>query len=331
MTHHGPDLRRVLGGIAVAATAMLAAACGGSGEPTSHFFASRVIAFGDESSLIVDTAGDANGRKYSVNATVSDTDPTIACNLNPIWVQSVALLYALVFPECNNGTSPALSPVSRIRAQLGARAADLGPQIDAQQADSPIRNGDLVTVLVGANDVLAQYAQYPAIGEADLVANVEAAGAETGRQVNRLTDLGAKVLLATIFDMGVTPFGVAERAANTDTDRAALLTRLSFRYNAQMRATIVNDGRKIGLILLDEFVSEAATVPGFGGFTNTARGVCDLTKSTFVPPSTLDCTAQTFISGGLPTDLWADDRHLSAIGQSSLGTLAINRAQNNPF
>jgi phospholipase/lecithinase/hemolysin len=185
--------------------------------------------------------------------------------------------------------------------------------------------------MVGANDVIAQYAQYPAVGEAELVANVEAAGAETGRQVNRLTDLGAKVLLATIFDMGVTPFGVAERAANTDTDRAALLTRLSFRYNAEMRATIVNDGRKIGLILLDEFVSEAAAVPGFGGFTNTTLGVCDLTKSTFTPPSALDCTAQTFISGGLATDLWADDRHLSATAQSSLGTLAINRAQNNPF
>jgi lysophospholipase L1-like esterase len=330
MTDHGPDLRRVLGGIAVAAAAMLAPGCGG-GEPTSHFQATRVIAFGDESSLIVDTAGDANGRKYSVNATISDVDQTIVCGSNPIWIQSVALLYGLVFPECNNGTTPADSPVSRIRAALGARAADLGSQIDAQQADSPIGAGDLVTVMVGANDILALYAQYPAVSEAELVVEAEAAGAETGRQVNRLTDLGAKVLLATIFDMGVTPFGVAERNANTDTDRAALLTRLSFRYNAEMRATIVNDGRKIGLILMDEFVTEAATVAGFGGFTNTTQGVCDLNKSTFVPPSALDCTAQTFVDTGTALFFWADDRHLSATAQSSFGTLAINRAQNNPF
>jgi phospholipase/lecithinase/hemolysin len=331
MTDHGPDLRRVLGAIAVAAAALLAPGCGGSGEPTSHFQAVRVISFGDESSLIVDTAGDSNGRKYSVNATISDVDQTIVCNNNPIWNQSVALLYGLVFPECNNGITPAESPISRIRAALGARAADLGPQIDAQQNDSPIGAGDLVTVMVGANDVLALYAQYPAVSQAELIADAEAAGAETGRQVNRLTDLGAKVLLATIFDMGVTPFGVVERAANTDTDRAALLTQLSFRYNAEMRATIVNDGRKIGLILLDEFVSEAGAVPGFGGFTNTTQGVCDLNKSTFVPPSALDCTAQTFVDTGTPLFFWADDRHLSATSQSSLGTLAINRAQNNPF
>jgi outer membrane lipase/esterase len=330
MTHPGTVLRRVLGGIVVAATMLLAVACGG-GEPTTRFHANRVIAFGDESSQLVDIAGNANGRKYSVNATVSDTDFTITCQANPLWVQSVALLYGLVFPECNNGPTPAVAPVSRMRAALGARAADLGPQIDAQQAESALGAGDLVTVMVGANDILAQYAQYPAVSEADLIANVEAAGAETGRQVNRITDTGAKVLLSTIFDMGVTPFGVNERAANADIDRAALLTRLSFRYNASMRATIVNDGRRIGLILMDEFITSAGKFIGFGGFTNTTTGVCDLTKSALVPPSALDCTSQTFITGGTGAFLWADDRHLSASGQSALGTLAISRAQNNPF
>jgi phospholipase/lecithinase/hemolysin len=131
--------------------------------------------------------------------------------------------------------------------------------------------------------------------------------------------------------MGATPFAVAEKAAHADTDRAALLSRLSFRYNAEMRATIVNDGRNIGLILMDEFVTEVAKVPGFGGYLNSTTGVCDLTKSTFVPPSTLDCTAQTFITGGNGTFFWADDLHLSATAQSTLGTLALNRAQNNPF
>jgi outer membrane lipase/esterase len=330
MTHPGPDLRRVLGSIVVAATTLLVLACGG-GEPTSRFHASRVIAFGDESSLLVDIAGDANARKYSVNGTVSATDFTIACTANPLWIQSVALLYGLVFPECNSGPTPQVAPVSRIRAALGARAADLGPQIDAQQAQSALGAGDLVTVMVGANDIIAQYAQYPAVSEAQLIANVEAAGAETGRQVNRIADTGAKVLLSTIFDMGFTPFAFNERAANTDTDRAALLSRLAFRYNASMRSTIVNDGRRIALILMDEFVASVGKFVGFGGFTNATTGVCDLTKSTLVPPSSLDCTAQTFISGGTATYLWADDRHLSGTGQSSLGTLAISRAQNNPF
>jgi phospholipase/lecithinase/hemolysin len=330
MRHPRCTLRRALGGVAVVAAALVAAACGG-GEPTARFHASRVIALGDESSLLVDTDGTHNARKYSVNATVSDVDQTIVCASNPLWVQSVATFYGLVFPECNNSPTPVVSPVSRIRAQFGARAADLAAQIDAQQAESPIQSGDMVTVMVGMYDVLAAYRQYPAVSEPDLIALVEAAGAETGRQVNHLTDLGAKVLLATIFDMGFTPFAVAERAANADTDRAALLSRLSSRYNASMRATIVNDGRKIGLILMDEFVTEVGKVPGFGGYLNATTGVCDLTRSSFVPPSTLDCTSQTFIAGGNGLFFWADDLHLSASAQGTLGTLATNRTQNNPF
>lgn len=327
----GPDdRRRVLGCIVVTAAMLLAVACGG-GEPTTRFRASRVVAFGDESSLIVDTAGDANGRKYSVNATVSDTDPTISCTGNPLWIQSVAILYGLVFPQCNPGPTPDPAPVSRIRAAVGARVADLAAQIDAQQAESPLQNGDLVTVMVGANDVLAQYAQYPTVGEAELIANLEAAGAETGRQVNRLADTGAKVLVSTIIDLGFTPFAIAERTANTDTDRAALLSRLTARYNAGMRAAMVNDGRRIGLILLDEFVSAVGKNIGLGGYTNVTTGVCDLTKSALTPPSILDCTAKTFITDGSGAFLWADDRHLSATGQSSFATLALSRAQNNPF
>ena len=330
MTTLGPhSLRRALGCIAVAAAALLGAACGGSDEENS-FRASRVIVFGDESSLLVDS-GDHNGRKYSVNGIVSDTDPTIACATNPLWVQAVASRYGLVFPECNTGTTPVVNPTSRIRAAFGARAADLAAQIDAQQAEVPLQSGDMATVMIGANDVFAQYAQYPTLSEAELIANVEAAGAEAGRQVNRIADTGAKVLLATIYDVGATPFAAAERAAHTDVDRAALLSRLSFRYNASLRATITNDGRRIGLILADEFVSLVAKFNGIGGFTNSTTGVCDLTKSALTPPSTLDCTSKTFITDGSGAYLWADDRHLGATGQSSLATLAISRAQNNPF
>jgi hypothetical protein len=59
--------------------------------------------------------------------------------------------------------------------------------------------------------------------------------------------------------------------------------------------------------------------------------VCDLSRSQLTPPSSLDCTAQTFVPNGSPAYLWADELHLSATGQSSLGSLAVSRAQNNPF
>jgi len=134
-----------------------------------------------------------------------------------------------------------------------------------------------------------------------------------------------------VIDLGITPFAGAERAAHTDVDRAALLTHLTARFNALMRATIVNDGRKIGLILLDEHISVITKNPGLEGFTNFVDPVCDLTKSSLRPPSILDCTNLTLVPGGSGAYLWADDRHLSATAQNSFAGIAITRAQNNPF
>ena len=139
------------------------------------------------------------------------------------------------------------------------------------------------------------------------------------------------VSLATAPDVGVTPFALVEAAAHADTDRAALLTRLSASYNAALRGTIANDGRRIGLILLDETISAIAKFPGLDGFTNTTEPVCDLTRSALTPPSALDCTAQTFVVNGSATYFWADDRHLGPSAQNIFGSSAITRARNNPF
>jgi len=331
MTVNSSEERGLALGAAALAATLLVAACGGSGEPTTRFHATRVIAFGDESSLIVDSRGDANGSKYSVNATVSTTDQTFVCASNAVWSQSVAASYGLVFPECNPAPNAVAAPTSRIRAAFGARAGDLGAQIDAQQADAPLGGSDMTTVLIGEHDVIAEYQKYPAIGVDQLIANVEAEGAEVGRQVNRITDTGAKVLLSTIMDVGYSPYGTAERLAHADTDRAALLSQLSQRFNASMRATIVNDGRKIGLILLDELTTSVIKIPGFQGFTNAVTPVCDLTKSALTPPSILDCTQQTFVANGTTAYFWADDLHLSASAQIVFGSAAISRSQNNPF
>ncbi|MEO6362630.1 MAG: SGNH/GDSL hydrolase family protein [Caldimonas sp.] len=319
---------------AVLASALVATACGG-GDQESKFKARRVLAFGDESSLIVDSAGTGNGSKYSINGVVSavaPVDATIDCRRNALWIQRVATLFNLVFPQCNPGPTPVAAPASRIRATFGATTATLSAQIDAQQAESAIGDGDLATVLVGENDILALYASFPASSESALIVRAEAAGAEVGRQVNRLASTGAKVIISTIPDVGVTPFARTERLSHSDTDRAALLTRLSGRFNASLRATIDNDGRRIGLVLLDELVSAVGKFNGLNGFSNSSVGACDLSRSMQVPASILDCTDLTLITGaGSNSFLWADDRHLSAGGQSSLGNLAATRVQNNPF
>lgn len=324
----GPWRHALLGG-AVALSAWLVA-CGGGAQVTA-FAPDRVIAFGDETSVIDDVNGNGNGRKYSVNATVSATDQTLACKLNPIWVQTLAINYGLVFPQCNPAPGAVAAPKSRIRAAAGARVADIGTQVDAQLAESAFAAKDFATVLAGQNDILAQYARYPGTGEAQLTLDVQAAGVALGQQVNRIALGGAKVLIATVPDQGLAPFGLAEKAAHTDADRSALLTRLTARFNASLRATVLNDGRMIGLILADEYFQGVARGVN-GGFTNAIVGVCDLTKSALVPASILDCTPQTLVVGGSATTyLWADPLHLSAGGQAALGSLATTRARNNPF
>jgi len=324
--------RRAAMGCGVLAAALLLASCGG-GSPSSNFQPTRIIAFGDETSVILDLDANANGHKFSVNGTPSSTDPTIDCRLNPIWIQDLASSFGnFVFPTCNPAGSAVSNPPNRIRATVGARAADLSAQIDAQLAESAFQSGDLVTVLVGANDVLAQYTQYPTISEVDLTANVEAAGNEVGRQVNRLADLGAKVLISTIPDVSATPFAIAEKAAHIDTDRQLLIQRLVLSFNSALRLQIDNDGRRIGLVLMDEAVLQVVKFPGLNGITNSTTAVCDLAKSTLAPPSILDCTDLTLIPfGSSGAFLWADDRHLSLGGQTLLGNLAVQRAHNNPF
>ena len=310
--------------------ALLLAACGG-GQQVETFRANRVIALGDETSVI-----NSDHSKYSVNAVLTTDNTQLDCSSNPLWIQSVVATYGLVFPECN----PLLvaAPASRIYATKGALAANIGAQVDLQIANGGFTEKDMVTVLVGANDILAQYAQFVGDNEPQLTINVEQAGADLAAQVNRIANLGAKVLLSTTPDMGYTPFAVTEEAASAG--RAGLLSRLSTRFNAKLRANIMNDGRKIGLIKLDEYVSGVAKARAAGGgtFVNTTLAAClptaplpactTLTLGTdagAVPPP-----ATPTVADGI-TWLWADATHLSAGGQVSLGSLAVTRALNNPF
>ncbi len=319
--------------------AALLAACGG-GSQVQTFNASRVIAFGDETSVI-----NTDGSKYTVNAVIMDTTvspavPTtvIDCATNPIWTQAVATAYGLVFPQCNPAAVAA--PVSRIYAANGATVADLSVQIDQQVANGGFVETDLVTILVGANDVLAQFAQYPAVGEAQLADALDAAGKAVAVQVNRVAGLGAKVLISTIPDMGLTPYA-GSRATGTVNTNAAVLTRLSLRFNDALLANLENNGHKIGLVQLDEYLQAVERSRANGtstAFFNTTLAAC-------LPTAPLPlCTTQTLgtDANDIPTPtvvntasgatwLWADDRHLSAGGQASLGSLAVTRARNNPF
>lgn len=310
--------------LAALAGAAALASCGG-GEQVVKFAPTRLIAFGDEASVIEDVNNNANGRKHTVNAVKVDL-VTLDCKASPVWIQIVGSAYAIVFPQCNPDALP--SPAGIIRAAPLATVADVTAQIDAQVGAGGFNAKDLVSVLAGANDIVARYKQYPALSADDAAAAVQQAGAALAAQVNRIASLGGKVLISTVPDLGLTPYALAEKAAFTDIDRAALLTRLTARFNSGLRLGLVNDGRTTGLLFTDELIQAISKNPGAHGFTNVIGAVCDPVKA----PLVTACTSQTLVAAGSgDTYLWADSLQLSPAGHKNLGSLAVSRARGNPF
>ena len=311
-------------GLAALLGAAALASCGG-GTQLVRFAPTRLIAFGDEASVIGDVNSNENGRKYTVNAVKTDL-VTLDCKANPIWIQVLATAYGIVFAQCNPDAVAA--PAGIIRAAPLATVAAVTAQIDAQAGTTGFNADDLVTVLVGTNDILAQYTQYPALSEAQITASVEQAGAALAVQVNRIGSLGGKVLISTVPDLGLTPYALAEKAAHTEVDRAALLTRLTKSFNAKLRLGLINDGRTTGLLFTDELVQAISKNPVTHGFSNVVAAVCDPVKA----PLVTACTSQTLVTAGSgETWLWADSLQLSPAGHRNLGALAAARARGNPF
>jgi hypothetical protein len=299
-----------------AAAALLAASllssCGG-GDLVEPFSPTRQLTFGDESSVLT-----ADGKNYSINGL--DATGAIDCALHPNWAHFLATDFGFVFPPCNP-TGVAATEVT-LYAQPGAKVADLVAQIDAHLATSGFGRHDLVTVLVGTHDVLEQYALYPGVDEGTLTAELRRRGSLLAEQVNRIANMDGRIIVSTIPDLGLTPFAGAEEAANPG--RAALLGRLSATFNARMRATLINDGRLIGIVLADDLTQVATRNPEVYSMVNVTQAACAV-----APP---DCTTATLVPGGHPTAwLWAASTQFSPGGHIQLGSAAITRARNNPF
>lgn len=289
-------------------------ACGGGTSQFEAFVPDRYIALGDDTSVLT-----SDGRKFGVNAL--NSAGAIDCTSEPIWVQAVANNYGFRFAQCN---PDAATPKAFLRAAVGAKVGDLSSQIDALVAGEGTSGKVLATVLVGANDILEAYAKFPTQSEDQLVADLRARGERLAAQVNRLTDLGVKVVVSTVPDMGLTPFAIAQKAAFTDTDRAALLTRLTAALNGRMRVNILNDGRFVGLVLADEMVQVMNKSPVSFALTDAVTAICTATLP--------DCTSNTLVaSTSSAAYLWADGTRMAYGGQNRLGVLALSRALGNPF
>ncbi|MDP1898886.1 MAG: esterase [Rubrivivax sp.] len=309
-----PRWQSAVAAVLAAATLGLAASCGGSTTQYDPFIPKRLLVFGDDLSTLTQT-----GRKYAVNGL--GVNDVVDCTLEPLWVQSLAALYGFAFAECN---PTAAEPQAHMRAFAGAKVADVTAQVEAQVSAGGFRDKDLATVLVGMNDVLELYAQYPGRAEDGLLAEARARGEQAAMVVNRLVDLGAKVVVSDLPDLGLTPFAIAQAAITFDPDRAALLTRLTTAFNEQLGVKVLLDGRYVGLVQAQLRFQAIARSPVSFGLANITQAACTV-------PLPL-CTTGTLVSGALAgTYLWADETRLSSGGHVQLATLAIDRAQRNPF
>ena len=236
----------------------------------------------------------------------------------------MASLYGFVFAECN--PTNVATPQARMLATAGAKVADIKVQIDAQTAAGGFADGDLATMLAGTNDIVELYQQFPGRSEEDLANELRNRGQRLAQEVNRLVDFGVKVIVSSVPDVGVTPYAVKQRLEFGDTDRAALLSRLTAAFNEQLGVNIVLDGRFVALVQGDLRSQAMVRSPSFFGLANVTQGACN--DSVVVP----FCDTSTLVTGAAPgTWMWADDLRPGFPLHKELGTLAIDRARRNPF
>lgn len=313
-------------GTAAAGLALVGLASCGGGTQIEAFHPEKVVVFGDEASLV-----NTDGTKYTVNGVVFDTtvSPSVpkvpterGCNLNQIWVQQLAYNYGFTFSGCPTSGYTTL-PAGAMRAQVASTVAMMSAEISAYAVSTGFSEHDLVTIMVGTQDVVN------ALSAADPAAAATAAGTAVGDEVIRITNGGTRVIVSTIPDVGVTP-------QYQGTSQAAQLSDLTQRFNTALRLQLqrVRDGgHVVGLVLADELVLTMSRFPSTYGVSNLTGAACGTGDVTTLP----SCD-QTTVTEATPTSptyasdwLWAGPRQLGSNAQNRLGSAAVTRARNNPF
>ncbi len=304
--------------LATVAAAAFIAGCGGGTSQIDPFSPTRVIAFGDESGTILQS-----GKKYGINGLNVDTH-LVDCKLNPNWSQLLATGFGFVYPQCN--TDFVALPQGIMYAAPGLKVADVRDQIDQHLTNDRFGPKDIVAIMVGVNDIVELYRQFPAQSRDSLINEAKARGKLLADQANRIANANGRVLVGTIFDVGLTPFGQKEKVSQPDIDRAVFLNDLSSAFNTALRLNLLNDGRLIGLVLVDETIQQIARFPTAFGFTDVTNAACrtDIAAQ--------DCTTDTLVQDASASQwLWAGDLLLGPNAQQRIGSAALQRAKNNPF
>ena len=343
------------GGFAAGVTALALVACGG-GTSVEAFQPNRIVAFGDEASVL-DVSTAARGHfpqsaastaaiKYGVNAfdTAASVpaNTLIRCDVNALWIQSVASVFGLAFKECPAAVA---SPTGVVYAQPEARVADIKAQVDAFLAgpDKPFTDKDIVTLMAGQNDVIAEFLRAGASDD-ERIETMRQRGKALAEQANRVAVAGPAVIVSRIPNVGYTPWARSKTAAEID-----LLRRMTEAFNTALQLNLINDGHLIGLVFGDTEVRNMVEFSGAFGISNVKDPVCQAAASSTTKLDDValfkdqPCTTNRLVAAATPPSpasaastpylqyLWAGNTTLGPVAQSRIGGLAANRARSNPF
>lgn len=305
--------------VAPALLAALLAGCGGSSR-VSHYVPDRMVAFGDELSLI-----QADGSKPAVNALKVNTTE-LDCAVYPMWQQRVASQYGMVFPQCN--PSGVANPQATMRAASGARVADVEAAVQAHRAASAFEPRTLVTISAGLNDIAAAYAAFDAgtLTREQALAQVADAGRRLGMLVDSIVDggRGARVIYMWPPDLGDAPYAASEVTRTGQEARRTLLHDLTQAFIDALRPA--NEGLHVGRVDAALRIRTALTPTSLAGLalTNGTEPACTVTLQT-------PCTTGTLVAGAAANGmnyLWADLQHPGPRFHDWIGERAFNHSYN---
>lgn len=252
-----------------------------------------------------------------------------SCESSYLWNQAVAHNFGKGFrSKCSRDVTGA-----ETYAEPGAKVADLQSQVSTHR--SALRDGVLVTIMIGQNDIKYIYDQVQQSLMSDSSAQQELAsrGATAANIVKSVLSTGAKVVLALTPDLGQSPLAAATG------ENASLLTQYTRKFNDALKfgmgSTAAQDGRHFALVETDLFTNPITRSNAYVHGTAVCAAATTFTKpdgstvSGSDPEALRYCTSKTLVTNGsISNYIWADNLRYAPAGHGLIGSTASTRVAN---
>lgn len=300
--------------VATGAGAMLAGCSSSTIE--SALVPARFIGFGDAFADLGQT-----GKRYTVNdGSVNN------------WTQSLSASYGLSLNAVRDGGLSYAQGNARVArtpdAAGNAATPTVTQQITTFLAGKSFGATDVVVMAAGQADIIAEMALLLAGGQSSdqLLANVGAAGAAMGQQIQRLVKAGAKyVVVSGVYNLGRSPWA-------SSVGQTALIEAASSRFNEQLLINIVDLGANVLYVDAMYYFNLMTASPNAYGLTDATTVVCnsvDATNGIGLGTGKVNaalCTPSTIVTGlTYSTYLFADPVHLTPAAHALFASYASTR------